>query len=246
MPPSAQVSDALLLRSVDFRDADRILTLFTRDFGKLSAIARGARGSKRRFAGALEPYAIIRVELSQGRGDLWALSTASIEHSFSGILSDLERMQVAGAALMLLRELPDARTPEPEMFLSVVQYLTLLNIEGDAKRSGLLCFTLYVLSLLGMAPRLNACGRSGEVLPEGRSAYFDPELGAVVAKRFGGGPFLLSARALRMLREAQSEAWLHVARESWEPSDLREARAALAAFVASHVPGEVAGRLFPT
>lgn len=244
-PSGANVSDALLLRAVDYRDSDRIVTLFTRDFGKLSAIARGARGSKRRFSGALEPYAIIRAELTQGRGELWTLTSASIQRSFSNILSDLTRMQLGAASLLLLRELHDARVPDTSMFLAAVQYLTLLDIEGDDKRSGLLCFTLYALSLLGTAPRFGTCGRSGETVPEGRSAYFDPQVGAVIAKRFGGGPFLLSGRALEKLRWAQTESWLSVARESWEPGDLEQARAAMAAFVAVHVPGNVAGRLFP-
>lgn len=48
-------SDALLLRASDYRDADRIVTLFTRELGKVSAIARAAKSSRRRFAGALEP-----------------------------------------------------------------------------------------------------------------------------------------------------------------------------------------------
>lgn len=239
------MSDALLLRAVDFRDADRILTWFTRDLGKLSAVARGARGSKRRFPGALEPYAIVRVELAPSRGDVWTLSAASIQHSFSGILSDLARMDAASAALTLLRDLQDSRVSDPSLFLSAVQYLTLVDLEGDLKRSGLLAFCMRVLGLLGMAPRFEVCGRSGEAVPPGRPAYFDPQVGAVVAKRFGGGPFLLSASALRRLGQAQTYAWLGVAREEWEPADLSQARAALAAFLRLHAPAHVATRLFP-
>ena len=71
-----RTSDALVLRLVDYRESDRIVTLFTQELGVLGAIARGARSSRRRFAGALEPYAIVRVELTQTRSELWTLEAA--------------------------------------------------------------------------------------------------------------------------------------------------------------------------
>lgn len=240
-----QTSAALLMRAVDYRDTDRILTLFTQDLGKLSAIARGARGSRRRFAGALEPYAIIRVELTPGRGELWTLGSAIVQQAFGGILSDLGRMEVAAAALLLLREAQAARVPDSELFLATVQYLTLVDVAGDPTRSGLLAFVLRALSRLGLSPRMDACGRSGAPVPDGRAAYFDPALGSVVSRRFGGGPFLLSAELRQRLLLAQSEHWLSVAREDWQPETLASARAAMAAFIAAHVPGDVGARLFP-
>src|SRR4051794_4330014 len=130
----SQTTAALLMRAVDYRDADRILTLFTQDLGKLSAIARGARSSRRRFAGALEPYAIIRIEVTPSRGELWTLGSASIQQSFGGILRDLARMEVAAAALQLLREAQPARVPDSQLFLATVQYLTLVDVAGDPTR----------------------------------------------------------------------------------------------------------------
>ncbi len=233
------------MRAVDYRDADRILTLFTQEFGKVSAIARGARSSRRRFAGALEPYAIIRVELSSGRGELWTLGAATVQQSFSGILRDLGRMEVAAAALSLLREALPVRVPDSSLFLAAVQYLTLVDVTGDYTRAGLLAFVMRALARLGLSPRLDACGRSDEPVPEGRPAYFDPALGAVVSRRFGGGPFLLSAELRRRLIAAQGEDWLAIAREEWDAELLAQARAAMAAFIATHVPGDVGARLFP-
>ncbi|MFT3927250.1 MAG: DNA repair protein RecO [Myxococcales bacterium] len=240
-----QACEALLMRAVDYRDSDRVVTLFTQELGKLSALARGARSSKRRFAGALEPYAVIRVELTPSRGELWNLGAASISRSFPGILQDLARMEVAAAALLLVRETQPPREPDPALFLALVQYLTLVDVAGDATRVGLLAFALRALARLGLAPRLDACGRSGERVPEERPAYFDPALGSVVARKFGGGPFLLSAVVRHRLMLAQGDGWLAIAREEWEPEELSLARAALAAFVAAHVPGDVGARLFP-
>lgn len=240
------VTDALLLRATDYRETDRIVTFFTADYGKLSAIARGAKASRRRFAGALEPYSLLRVELQLGPSELAALKRAEIVQTFAGVLSDLERMDAAGAALLLLREAHAARVADPLSFMSAAQFLTLLDYAPDPARAALLAFAMRTLALVGVAPRLAVCGRSGEPVPEGRAAYFDPGLGAVVARRFGGGPFLLPWPVRERLLRAQGEGWLEVAREPWEPEALRGARCALSAFIASHLSPELASRLFPS
>jgi DNA repair protein RecO (recombination protein O) len=239
------VTDALLLRAVDYRDADRILTLFSAERGKLSAIARGAKSSRRRFAGALEPYTLIKVELEPGKGELFTLKHAEIVRVFPALLGDLTRMEVAGAALMLLREAHAAHVPDVQAFVSTLQFLTLLEHEPDPARAVLLAFAMRVLALAGLAPRLATCGRSDEAVPEGRAAYFDPALGALIGKRFGGGPFLLSWAVRERLLLAQSERWLEAARMPWQDEVLSSARCALAAFIASHLSPDLAGRLFP-
>jgi DNA repair protein RecO (recombination protein O) len=237
------VTDALLLRATDYRDADRIVTLFTRDAGKLSALARGARGSKRRFSGSLEPYSVIRVELEEGRGELLTLKRAELKLPFVHLLAELDRMEAAAGALALVREAHAPRVVDPELFVAAVQYLTVIDHEGDPQRSLLLAFALRALALMGIAPRLGQCGRSGEPVPPDKSAYFDPALGAVVARKFGGGPFLLSAGSRARLMSSQTSEWLD--RAAWDPSELATARAAIAAFLRAHAREELGSRLFP-
>lgn len=238
------ITDALLLRAVDYRDADRIVTLFTRGAGKLSAVARGARGSKRRFAGALEPYAVIRVELEPSRGELYTLKRAELQQPFPSILGELARMESAGAALALVREAHPNAVIDEALFLCTLQYLTVVEYEGDPQRKLLLGFAMRVLALVGLSPRLDTCGRSGEPVPSDRSAYFDPVLGAVVARRFGGGPFLLPAALRARLIALQGEGFIQQARAPWSGPELELARAALAAFMRAHFAEELAARLF--
>lgn len=239
------VTDALLLRATDYRDADRIVTLFTREGGKLSAVARGARGSKRRFAGSLEPYAVIRVELEEGRGDLATLKRAELKLPFLRLIGELDRMDAAGAALALVREAHAPRVPDAALFAAAVQYLTVVDHEGDPQRSLLLAFALRVLALMGIAPRLAECGRSGDSVPEDKAAYFDPAMGAVVSRRFGGGPFLFSAETRARLIAAQRDDWLNGARAEWDDEALKAARMGMAGFLRAHLSEELGGRLFP-
>jgi DNA repair protein RecO len=241
---SVLTTDALLLRATDYRDTDRVVTLFTRDCGKLSAIARGARGSKRRFAGSLEPYSVIRVEVESGRGELLTLKRAEIVQTFPAILTGLSRMEAAGAALALVRESRAIEVVDPALFVSVLQYLTVVDHEGDPQRGLLLAFAVRVLALSGCAPRLSVCGRSSEAVPANKPAYFDPQIGAVVGRRFGGGPFLLSAGTRARLTSAQGEDWLRDARDDWNVEDLRQARGAIAAFVGLQLSPGLGSRLF--
>jgi DNA repair protein RecO (recombination protein O) len=237
--------DALLLRATDYRDADRIVTLFSRGSGKLSAIARGARGSKRRFAGSLEPYAVIRVELDDRRGELMTLKRAEMTRAFPNLLAELARMDVAAGALALVREAHPPLVPDEALFVSALQYLAVVDHEGDPQRSLLLAFALRVLSLIGLAPRLEVCGRSGEPVPSARAAYFDPVLGAVVSRRHGGGPFLLGAETRARLVGCQQEDWIQPARAPWDDAELAHTRAAIASFMRTHMTAELSSRLFP-
>jgi DNA repair protein RecO (recombination protein O) len=237
-------TDALLLRAVDYRDADRIVTFFTHELGMVAAIARGAKSSKKRFGGLLEPYQVVRVELEPARGELMTLRRAEPVRAFPGILTELARMDVAGAALGVLRDAHPARVPDAPVFIAAVQYLALVDAQGDPERAALLCFTLRVLGQSGLAPRFDVCGRSGEPVPAEKPAYFDPVLGSVVARRFGGGPFLLPAALRSRLVVALGDFWLREALATWEPDHLRVARAALSAFVAAHLGEELARRLF--
>ena len=236
---------ALLLRAVDYRDSDRIVTLLTREHGKLSALARGARRSKRRFAGALEPYAVLKVELKAGRSELWTLAEATIDRAFPGVLGSLERMNRAGAALALVRELSVERAGDAELFVTCVQLLTVLDAEDDPNGERLLAFAVRVLALAGVAPHLNTCGRCDKAAPPGRAAYFDPAAGGIVCRGCGGGAFRLSGAALAHLRNAQTDGWLEAARGDWDEADRNAARVAVAAFLAFQLGEKVAARVFP-
>src|SRR5690606_28365384 len=93
------------------------------------------------------------------------------------------------------------RSAEPRIFDRAIALLARLD-RGEAGEPGVLAFHLGLLECLGHAPTLDRCLRCGEEAPEGRPAFFDPGLGGVVSRRCGGGSHVLSAAALRAMREA--------------------------------------------
>jgi DNA repair protein RecO len=162
VPARAEHDDALVLRSVDYGEADRIVTLLTRRHGKLAALARSARKSKRRFAGALEGFALLDAELAIGSGDLSHLQSARVTRAFPRLLGDLERLSAAGALLRLCRDLLPERSPDAEVFDALVSMLEALD-RADVPPAALqVAFEIRLLALTGFAPLLAACGRCGK------------------------------------------------------------------------------------
>src|SRR3954469_25355902 len=115
--------DAVVLSTVDYGEADRGVPLFTLGRGKLTAFAAGARKSKRRFAGALEPFTLVRAQLCERRGDTFRLDGVDVETGFYAVRDDLPRIARALYCVELCRELTRDREPHPQLFSLLVEYL---------------------------------------------------------------------------------------------------------------------------
>ena len=93
--------DALILRHQRWGEADRLLTIFTREHGKLRIVAKGARKTTSRKAGHLEPFMRSTLQLAQGR-DLWIVTQAETINAFLPIRDDLQLMGIASYVIELL------------------------------------------------------------------------------------------------------------------------------------------------
>ncbi len=169
---------AVVLRSVDYGERDRVVTLLSRDRGKLSAFARGARVSRRRFGGVLEPFTLVSAELSERGGDLWGLEDASAERAFGGIRGDLLRIACASYAVELAREMVRDAEPHEELFDALLAYLARLEA-GPARPWDLRRLELDVLRAAGLLPSLDGCARCGSAAGDG-PVPFDAAQGGVL------------------------------------------------------------------
>jgi len=228
---------AYLLRAIDYRDADRIVTLLTRDFGRLSAVARNARRSRKRFGGSLESFMELDVELRWGRGDLATLGSAAVAQAHLGLVADLRRMRCAGACLELVRLLAPEREPEPRLFEAVGAMLE--TIEASAPEEAAdrgLSFCARALAIVGWAPDLETCGVTGRRCPPEQPAFFDPKRGTIVARSAGGGPLLLHGDTRRTLRASFEDPSLRI---GWSPRARQEAADAIRGLVRAHLDREL-------
>jgi DNA repair protein RecO (recombination protein O) len=180
---------ALLVRRVAYGESDLILTLLTEQVGKVSALARGARRSQRRFGGALEPMHTLRVTLEERTtSELYVLREASIEQARSGLTSSLEALDAAGRALTWLARACVAKTPEPLAWAAIADFLDALDAPSSERppRLQLAEFGLRLLHALGWALDFEHCVRCGKTCEPGQAAFADAAQGGLVCRACGG------------------------------------------------------------
>jgi DNA repair protein RecO (recombination protein O) len=238
----------VVLRAVDYGEADRVVTLLTQERGKVSAFARGARASRRRFGGALEPFTLLTAEARERAGsDLLGLDSVAVVRGFPAVRGDLARIACAAYAAELARELVRDHQPHPDLLALLVAYLDLLEA-GPARPAGLRAFELGALREAGLMPRLDGCARCGGALEADGPARFDPGQGgalcAACAPAAAPGIPTLSAAAVAAMGRLQAGGLEAAAGEPLAPPAGHEVRAALAAFIEHHLGRRLAARRF--
>ena len=226
-----QFTPALLLRCVDYRDADRIVTLLTPGRGRISAIARGARRSVKRFGSSLEPFVLIDAEVVEGRGQLDTLKQAQIVRVFPRILGGLDRMQTGGRALELVRALTPEGSPEASIYETTVELFEALDAKFCPCEVLEILFRVRLMVLAGFAPGLDACGQCGKRPGPSQAGLFDARAGELVCRGCGGARHELSADLRAHLANATGTDWLKRLDAPWSSDDLSSGRDVVRAFI---------------
>lgn len=196
---AAITTQAVVVRLVDFGESDRIVGLFTRAAGLVSAIAKGARRSRKRFAGALQTGHLLEVDLVQGRSGMGRLEAARLIEPHLGLSTDLGRIEEASVALRAIRDHVPSALADEEIFDALTTYLHDLA-GGTADLSRSLAFRLCLFDRLGVAPELDRCVVCGRLAPANRPACFDPARGGLVCRACGGASVVLAASTRELAR----------------------------------------------
>src|SRR5262249_37105685 len=148
---------AIVLKVIEFSETSCVVTLFTEDFGKIGALAKGAWRPKSPFEGALDLLALVRIVfLHKSSEALDLLTEAKLERRFRAAQRDLERLYAGYYVAELLAELTDASDPDRELFAAADA--TLLALDRDAGvPETVLRFELTALRLVGHQPSLDQC-----------------------------------------------------------------------------------------
>ncbi len=181
----ATTTEAVVLRSFAFGEADRVLHLYTADRGRTGAVAKGVRKTKSRFGGRLEPFSHVELVLHRGRGELSTVTGASLVRSHDRVRSDAKRLQVGTIGLEAMLKLFTEEEQNERAFLALTRFLDALD--ETALREGAravhepigLSFQLKLLWVSGLLPHLTACVECGAL--EGMIAYAPAAGGAVCA-----------------------------------------------------------------
>jgi len=172
----------VVLKTTPLRESDLLVVLYTETHGRVAAVARGARKSQRRFAGALQLLVLGRYQLGRRpRGELWGLDSADVEREWTKLASDVFAVAHASYVAELVASLLPPEQPDPHA-LDVMVALWESLAEGGPSPAALRAVELELLDLAGNRPALDACAACGEVdLAAG--AVFDPTRGGAICRR---------------------------------------------------------------
>jgi DNA repair protein RecO (recombination protein O) len=161
--PASLKTEGIVLRSMRYGEADRILHLYTPGRGRVSAIAKGVRKTKSRFGGRLEPYFRLNLILHEGRSDLMTVTAAETVAAHPRLREDARALDGAARACEAVARVFDDGDPHAGVFNLLCNQLALLDADpAHATRANALAFRLKLLLAAGFAPHLAGCASCGE------------------------------------------------------------------------------------
>lgn len=212
--------DAVVLRHNDWGEADRILTLYTHEMGKVRAIAKGVRKVRSRKAGHLEPFTHVNLMLAQGR-DLMIVTQAETIDPYMALRENLLLPTYAAYVVELLDRFTFEEGENPALHRLLVDTLSRLNT-GGVPDMVVRYYEMRLLDLTGFRPQLfNCVGCGNEIQAEDQ--YFSAEQGGALCPRCGRlispapgsslpGAWAVSLNGLKYLRHFQRSDYEQAAR----------------------------------
>ncbi|TMM17895.1 MAG: DNA repair protein RecO [Actinobacteria bacterium] len=204
-------TEAVVLRSIRYGEADRILHLYTPHRGRLGAIAKGVRRARSRFGGRLEPFFRLHIELHEGRGELLTVTGAHTLDGHPRLRGDARALDAAARACDAVGRLFETAEPHPAVFNLLCRALALLDEQagraGPGGRSvpakaSALAFRLKLLLAAGLAPQLGGCASCGE---REHLIGFSGAAGGVVCGACETGSFPFAQEAHRFMAAALAQ-----------------------------------------
>lgn len=217
-------TEGVVLRSIRYGEADRVLHVYTRDRGRIGAMAKGVRRARSRFGGRLEPFTRVALVLHEGRSDLLTVTAADTVASHRHLREDARALDGAARACDAVTRLFETAEPHPPVFHLLCNELALLDGDphGASTHANQLAFRLKLLLAAGFAPQLAACASCGE---REHLSGFSGAAGGVVCSACEASSFALTQEAHDFMTGALGHA-LHEAPEA-SPHALRQAERAI-------------------
>lgn len=240
---------AVVLRARPYGESDKIVTFLTRDWGKVTGIAKGAKRSKRRFVNVLDSFTQVQLYFRPSRGDgLAFIFRCDLLRNFRAPSQDLERYALASYVTELIDVMIADREAGEEAYSLLLAGLTTLEEQPVLSAIFLPAFTLLLLSCTGYAPNVTECQHCGMVIgtSEGAAA-FSPSRGGLLCQRChdSGGMILhLSEDTVKVLRTAKTTPPADFLLLSPSSRTARETRAAVTSLLSRHLTHPLRSQTF--
>jgi DNA repair protein RecO (recombination protein O) len=210
-------TEAIVLKSMKYRDTSKIVTFYSKEYGKLKGIAKGARTAKNKFGSALEPMTRSMLVLyKKEHRELHLISQCDAIDSFKNLSENLDRMTTAFAMIELLNQVTHDEERHPALYALIDESLSALNSSVKNYSSYYHAFRLRLATLFGYAPNFEVCSECGKplLMDQGEKEFaFQMAHGAVVCnhcrmpehtsagvKNYTGGESSITAQGLQIVR----------------------------------------------
>jgi DNA repair protein RecO len=180
----SQNSEALIIRRNDWRENDSRVVLYTKNFGKLSLVARGSKKFKSKIAAHIEPISLVDIMILKGKAFDY-LGSAIIKKAYLNLKTDLNALYFVGAALALFDSQVKEAAPDDELYLFLISWLDLIeerfapNLDKDNGELLYNYFVVRLLTILGYKPELKYCLGCHKAIKPGNN-YLNLRLGGLI------------------------------------------------------------------
>ena len=201
-------SAAVVIGSFPLGESDRVVTFFSRDFGRMRGVARAARRIKSRFGGSLELFTLGQlVFFDTGRSELVRIDHFDVTHPFAPLREDLGRLGEAAWVVEIVARTTGERDRQPALYGLLVRALKAME-EATRPPRVAACFGVRCLDLLGHRPRLDRCVECGRAYPFSRPALGEGGvLCEVCGRRAGAGAVPVSPATLTAFDRLRAVRW---------------------------------------
>ncbi|HSQ23986.1 MAG TPA: DNA repair protein RecO [Pyrinomonadaceae bacterium] len=194
-------TDAIVLRTYNLAESDRIVVCLTRAAGLVRGVAKGARRMKSRFGAALEPFTVIKLAYHEKENrDLVAISSAEIVKSHFALNVKPEIGEVLAYMGELISEFAPPHEADERLFRMLAACVDALFVTEGAERQLTRYFEIWLLRLSGLFPDLRSCAGCGTELNDGIPTFVDTELSSWCAQCRPNVPSVLSPEVLVAVR----------------------------------------------
>ncbi len=179
---STEKAEAIVIRLADFSESSRVVTCFSREFGKLSAVAKGAKRPKSAFEAGLDLLSVCNIVfIRKSSGGLDILTEAQLKRRFKTIGHDITGLYAGYYVAELLDGLKEDHDPDPQLYDDAIAVLELLSTSSDVAAT-IIRFELSVLREIGQLPAWDICVRCGRPVDSAAWYGMKSSLGGVVCR----------------------------------------------------------------
>jgi DNA repair protein RecO (recombination protein O) len=232
--------EALIIGLMDYRENDRIVTFFTREHGRLSGVARGAKRSVKRFGGSLELFSRLQLGFTPAEG-LVTVNEVDLVTIFPAIRTTLVGIAHAGYACELVGALSPERLANQRLFRLLTAYLEQLD-RSPASCADRHFFEINLLNILGYRPPLEHCCRCGDTLGAAGGSWAGGEEGGISCRRCNRSGRPLGGGAIAGLLASLTTG--RFGQVGFSPGELNEVEAYLDACIAANLQRPLKSRAF--